>query len=351
MDSRGKIITTLRLVVGIGLAFGLVYRVLGSTEGHLWSAIYEAEISLLLVALFFQGLIICIASYRWNLLLRVQGIRLGFSEVIRLTMIGIFFNLTLPGSVSGDFVKMAYVTRRTPTCKAEAVLTVLLDRVIGIFGLFIVASVMVVYQLPFLLSLDAEFRVVQVTAFLVGLGSIAGIFGIVILKTRQRIMSLLWIASLKHYLTRKLPDSILSRLTRLANALDLYSKHAGVTGIAVILSILVHSCLAINLYLIGKSLGEVALRLRDFFLVVPVSNAIAAIPITPAGIGTRDAVTAMFFKAMQVQGELVGMIPVTLTFIILFWGLIGGTVFIFSRIPQPAPHLISGKPKKQALGN
>jgi len=345
------IITAVRFVMGIALALGLLYGVLKSTESDLWGALYEAETSLLLVALVFQGLIICIASYRWNLLLRVQGICLRAWDVIRLTMIGIFFNLTLPGSVSGDLVKMAYVTRQTSTSKAEAVLTVLLDRVIGVFGLFIVASVMVVYQLPLLLSLDVEFQAVQVTAFLVGLGSIAGIFGIVILKTRQRIMSLLWIASLKHYLARKLPDSILSRITRLANALDLYSKHAGVTGIAVILSILVHSCLAINLYLIGRSLGEVALRLRDFFLVVPVSNAIAAIPITPAGIGTRDAVTAMFFKAMQVQGEAVGIIPVTLTLIILFWGLVGGMVFIFSRIPQPAPHFTSGKPKEQVLEN
>jgi hypothetical protein len=343
MNNQKKILTGIRLVIGIGLAFGLVYGVLKSTESDLWIAIHEAETSLLLLALFFQGVIIWITSYRWNLLLRVQGIWLRAWDVIRLTMIGMFFNLTLPGSVSGDMVKMAIVTRHAPDKKAEAVLTVLLDRVIGLLGLFIVASVMVAYHLPFLLSLDVEFRPVQVTGFLVGLGSILGVVGITIFKTRQRIMRLTWIARLNHYLAKKLPDSILSKITRLANALDLYSQHAGATGLAVALSILVHSCLAVNLYFIGRSLGEVAIRLRDFFLVVPVSNAIAAIPITPAGIGTRDAVTAIFFKAMQVQGEAVGIIPVTLTLIILFWGLTGGIVFAFSKIPQSAGRLAATK--------
>ena len=74
--------------------------------------------------------------------------------------------------------------------------------------------------------------------------------------------------------------------------------------------------------------------MKDYFLVVPVSGVIAAIPITPAGIGTRDAITAMFFCALQNNIGNIGAIPITMTLIIVFWGLIGGIIFMVSKIQK-----------------
>jgi hypothetical protein len=89
-NRKRRIITTVRAIVGIGLAIVLIHTTLEFTGGDPWQAVSKAKTPLLLLALVFQGVIACIASYRWNLLLRVQGVCLHIRDTIRLTLIGLF---------------------------------------------------------------------------------------------------------------------------------------------------------------------------------------------------------------------------------------------------------------------
>ena len=324
----------LRVTIGSVLAYVLILYTLRSTGTDLWIEILNSNKSLLSVALLLYGVIICVTIYRWDLLLRVQGLHLGGWDVVHLSMVGNFFNLALPGSVSGDIVKMSFVTRQTSQKKAEAMLTVLLDRVIGLSGLFVLAIIMMVYHLPFLVSLKQEFRAIQISALFVGLGGIAGICIIVLLEMRRSLMKVEWIGRVVHYGTQILPDFLNSIVFRLLNALELYRRYRSTTLRAVGLSILVHICLALDLFIIGASFGEKMIRLEDYFLLVSVSNAVAALPVTPGGIGTRDAMMVMFLIAMGPQGGRFGAIPVTMTLIILFWGLIGGISFALLKNPR-----------------
>ncbi|MFX0196246.1 MAG: lysylphosphatidylglycerol synthase transmembrane domain-containing protein [Candidatus Hodarchaeota archaeon] len=325
---------TFRFVIGISLALGLIYITLESTGGNIWTEILQAQKHVLLPALLFHGFTISIVSFRWNLLLKVQQINLGVWDLIRLTTTGLFFNLAIPGAVGGDIIKFALLCRQTGDKKAESFLTVALDRAIGLLGLFIVATIAILLSLPFLLALDQKYRPLQIAAFIVGSGSIAGIFAIALMEFRQALMGFSPIAKIVMYGERKLPGLVVTTIKRLVEALKLYRHNRSLILLAIALSVLIHSCLALNLFLIGKSLGENALRLHDYFLVVPIANAFAAIPVTPAGIGTRDAIVAMFLSAMKVPIEKAGIIPVVATLIILFWGLIGGIIFAFSKVPR-----------------
>lgn len=323
-----------RLVIGIVLGYGLIHFTLKSTGADLWSEIYQANIPLLLLALVFYGAILTITSYRWNLLLRVQGVDLGGWEVIRLVLIGVCFNFMIPGAVGGDLPKMALVTQRTKDRKAEAVLTVFLDRVLGLLGLLIVASAAVIFYLPFLLDLEKEYRPIQIAAFTVGLGSVGGLFAIILLGFRQTIMNHPWIARLVEWCSRKLPASVVSTLKRLISALELYRHNRKIILVAIILSVFVHLCLATNLFFVSMSVAGKVIRLSDCLLATQVANAVAAIPITPAGIGTRDAIVAMFFSAMHVPSGKSGVIPVIMSLILLFWGLVGAVILVFSKFPK-----------------
>jgi uncharacterized protein (TIRG00374 family) len=330
-NHKRKIITTVRTVVGIGLAIVLIHTTLEFTGGDPWRAVIMAKTPLLLLALVFQGVIACIASYRWNLLLRVQGVCLHVTDTIRLTLIGLFFGLTLLGSVSGDLVKMSLVKQHTKDNKAEAILTVMLDRILGLFGLFIVASFVVLFSLPFLLELRQEYRPIQIAAFTVGLGSIGCALFVTLVVLRQRLLRFVWVDRIVNYSAEKLPVSLVSILKRLVEALDLYRQNQWTILAAISLSIIVHSFFAFNLFIIGASVGENVLGLRDYFLASQVANVAAALPLTPGGIGTRDAVIALFFNAMQAPSDKVGVVPVVLTLLILVWGLIGGIFFVFSK--------------------
>ena len=47
-----------------------------------------------------------LACFRWRILLAVQGIETRIMDIVKLNLIGQFFNIAIPGSVSGDLVKM-----------------------------------------------------------------------------------------------------------------------------------------------------------------------------------------------------------------------------------------------------
>ena len=328
------LISVLRLVVSIGLGYGLIHFTLKSTGARLWNELARAQSSLLILALFFYGVILCLTIYRWNLLLRVQGVRLQAWDLIRLTMIGVFFNLAIPGAVGGDLLKMALVANQARDKKAEAVLTIILDRALGLIGLFIVAGIMVLVYLPFLLGLQQEYRLLQIAVFAVGLGGLGGVFVIILVDLRQTITRYPLIARIIDFGVRKLPSSVVSTVLRLVSALELYRRNRGTIVCGIALSVLVHAFLAIDLFIVGTSIGEDALGLGNYLLAMPVATAVAAIPVTPAGIGARDAIIAVFLSAMKARAGKSGVVAVTMTLIIVFWGLVGGVIFCLSKSPK-----------------
>lgn len=82
-----------------------------------------------------------VVSYRFQLILASQGIDVPFIQAVRWTMIGSFFDLAMPSSNGGDLVKVGYVLNRVGQgLRTRAVMAVLIDRILGLLGLFLLAS-------------------------------------------------------------------------------------------------------------------------------------------------------------------------------------------------------------------
>ncbi|KQP17270.1 hypothetical protein ASF45_27575 [Pseudorhodoferax sp. Leaf265] len=85
-----------------------------------------------------------VVSYRFQILLRSQGVEVSFREALRWTMIGSFFDLAMPSSNGGDIIKAGYVIKHVGAgMRTRAVMSVLFDRVLGLLGLFLLASIVV----------------------------------------------------------------------------------------------------------------------------------------------------------------------------------------------------------------
>jgi uncharacterized protein (TIRG00374 family) len=78
-----------------------------------------------------------IVGLRWWLLLRTQSIFIDFWMAVRLHFLGFFYNNFMPGS-GGDWVRAWYITQHTDK-KFVAVLSVFVDRVIGLMSMLIIA--------------------------------------------------------------------------------------------------------------------------------------------------------------------------------------------------------------------
>ncbi len=79
---------------------------------------------------------VLIVGYRWYGLLHAQEILVPFRRVISLGFVGLFFNIALPGAVTGDLVKGYYLAKDASGREARAAGTILLDRMLGVGALY-----------------------------------------------------------------------------------------------------------------------------------------------------------------------------------------------------------------------
>lgn len=82
-----------------------------------------------------------INNYRWVVLMRGQGFQLGIKETLPLSLIGLFFNYAMPGGVGGDLVKGFYIMQLYPQRRTSAATGVLIDRIVGLFGMVVMSLV------------------------------------------------------------------------------------------------------------------------------------------------------------------------------------------------------------------
>jgi uncharacterized protein (TIRG00374 family) len=66
----------------------------------------NANFNWLFLGFAMYGVVELVAGWRWQLLLRVQGIELGWFRVFSLLVIGVFYNFFIPGGTGGDVVKI-----------------------------------------------------------------------------------------------------------------------------------------------------------------------------------------------------------------------------------------------------
>ena len=79
--------------------------------------------------------------FRWQVLLRGVDVEIPFSQIVRLSMIGQYFSIVMPGSVGGDIIKAVYIAKSYPKQKTAVVASIFLDRVLGFLTLMAFASI------------------------------------------------------------------------------------------------------------------------------------------------------------------------------------------------------------------
>ena len=90
-----------------------------------------------------SGLVELIGGIRWQYLLYVQDIRLPWWRVLALMIIGVFFNVVAPGGTGGDLVKTFYLMKETPGKRTLALLSVIMDRILGLLSVVILAAIFI----------------------------------------------------------------------------------------------------------------------------------------------------------------------------------------------------------------
>jgi glycosyltransferase 2 family protein len=222
-----------------------------------------------------------ITAWRWNLLLKAQDIQLPYQQAFGLTMIGLFFNVVIPGAVGGDLIKGYYITRASEGRRSSAATSILMDRVLGVLGLFLLAVLMIAPNFRELARNPATRRlgVVVVGGLIVGMGFVlsAGLMG-------SRVSEWSFLPSVARNVSRSLCG---------------YHKKAAVIPVAIAVSAFSHLLACMAYYIALRSMGGAHIPAGYFFLLVPLGLVATAIPISPAGIGVGQVAFFALFRIVS----------------------------------------------------
>jgi len=250
-------------------------------------------------------------SRRWQMIIGRCGADLSLSQVFRFTMVGLFFNQTLPSSVGGDAMRIWLAGKETNWRIASY--SVIVDRAIGV----VVLALLVTLCLPW--TLDLVHNPVGRAALLsIGFGFIAG--GVV-------FVSLAW--------------NRLSFLQRWATTRHLAATAAVAAGIirsppvamrVFALSFAIHSLTALVAVCAARSIGAELSLLYAFFLVLPVIL-IAVVPISISGWGIREnaMIAAFGYVGLSPNDGLLVSLLQGASYLVA--GVIGGLIWAFMSKP------------------
>ena len=111
----------------------------------LQSMVSEAKPGFLWAALLIFPITFVITSYRWHELMKAVDVPMGMGRAFVINMVGSFYNSFLPGSTGGDAFKAYYASKQTPH-RTRAVMSVLVDRAVGLLALIILGGSTACFQ-------------------------------------------------------------------------------------------------------------------------------------------------------------------------------------------------------------
>ena len=119
------------------------WKIAWTTGPHeLWNIISLVHPGAFVLSILLVGVTILIGVIRWRMVLEVQGLHLPMSRAAGISFVAQFFNSFLLGSTGGDLMKAYYAARETHHKKAEAVTTVFVDRLMGLWSMLLFAALM-----------------------------------------------------------------------------------------------------------------------------------------------------------------------------------------------------------------
>lgn len=279
-------------------------------------------LSLVLVGIFF-------ASERWRILIRTQGVSAHSFPLLKLSLIGTFFNFAMPGGVGGDVVKAYYFTRENPGSKVTAVTSVLMDRVIGLFAMILLALVVMFYDLN---------HIVKTPVLLTLFWFILSLFTIFVVALTLVFSQKTFIRNNLKKILRKLPLS--EKFLKLYESMHLYGNDGKRFILVVLISLLGQLCSISFLYFAGNMAGFTDIPAKTFFLVAPLGFMATAIPISPAGVGVGQAAFYFLFNIYTGTPSDAGPTCITAYQVASFFvSLLGAFFYLRRKDRSEATHL------------
>lgn len=295
-----------KLVLAIGILSYLFLRIQREsgfqrllTEPKTWSALLLAQLMVLLA--------FCCSFVRWFLLVRGLNLRFQLRDAFRLGSLGYMLNQVSPGSVGGDLLKAVFIAHEQPGRRTEAIATVFVDRVVGLYAMLLIAS----------LALVAAGDAIVSTSLLNSLRTI--VWSATICGTLGVAFALSPLATGSH--ARALADRlplIGPTVTRLIEAADVYRSRRIYLLAGFVLALCTHCLLISAFWFISRGLPVDGPSFAQNASIVPVGLVAGALPLTPGGLGALEGGMEFLYSSIGAgkgDGTLVALAYRAMTYV------------------------------------
>ncbi len=279
-------------VLKLGLVAGLFYwliAVKGVIRWEHFAPVVRGDHWGIVICVFLMLIVInAVCASRWYYLLKAQDFGVSYRKAVQFFWIGLLFNFFIPGATGGDVMRIYYVWRENPGRGVEAGSTTIFDRIIGLYGLVIVA-----FLAALGLYIDKWWHVrsddaVPQSLFVLSNGVVIVFFSfsaaMAVLISRRIRNFAPW-----RWLREKLPGA--HKIERAYEAVQFYRSRLKVLAITVLMSMFIHIVNIGALVLCARMLGIEA-SLTTHFLIWALAVLSGALPLTPGGLGVAEAAAA-----------------------------------------------------------
>ena len=295
----------------------------------LYTAVRQSNLGILLACLAVFAPVTPIQSLRFQWLLRSQEIYISYWESVKLNFAGNFLNFVAVGTTGGDVVKAYYLTLHTEY-KTEAVTTVFLDRVAGLAGLLALVSVVTAAW-----AREPQLRWVGPVCLALLAALVVGC----ILLLSEGLRG--WLASrrLSGRLAAMADDStdveggrlrkfagwVLHHARRADRATQRLLRHKRLVMAALAATVVLQFIAITAFIMVGWALGLdfAGKPVWDYYAVIASACIVGAIPISPQGLGTMEAVYKHFLVGSHGSLSQVLCMAMGIRILQLVWALPG----------------------------
>ncbi len=320
----------IKAVISLGLMAYLFYHFLSDETQRtaLLTSLTTMEVGYMVLALLLFMLAIVTNAIKWQILLRAQGVPVPLSILNNYTFVGFFFNNFLPANVGGDIARGVGLARYTAR-GADAAVSVIVDRVIGLLAFMFTAVVAAIVAVNLIVVRDTATsreladNLVQVELIaIIGTVGLLGAFAVLLSqRLRQTVGRLFDLPPLTPLapLYRQISDAFGAYRHRYGALLSAFSVG--------VVTVLLTGC--VDLAIVAGLPGDIPAIY--IFLLNPIIAVTLIAPVSIGGLGTGSLLYVYFYGLVGVPETLAFALSLIKQLVIYLGSLPGGVVWLRAR--------------------
>ncbi|MEL6640307.1 MAG: lysylphosphatidylglycerol synthase transmembrane domain-containing protein [Pseudomonadota bacterium] len=310
---RNKLFTAIKIAASIGL---IAWIVSTANLADVFAALKQVDVRWLLFAVALQFVGAGILSFRWKGLLDVQGVSPGWGYLYKSTLVANFFRQFLPSIIGGDVIRGHDAWKAGATWPV-ALMSLLLDRLLGLLALALLAMVAVLFSDELSAKLPS-LRWWLIAAF-VGLSVV---LSFLLLPRRAGSTPRTW--------PSLIPGKIAAKLSSIGEAMTMYQGKPQALWRGLGLSVFLQINVVTFYWALSQALG-LEIDYGSWFVIAPIAIFVMMIPLSINGIGVREAIFIFLLSQWDVTNSTALALAWLEYGIFLAFGLVGGLVYMLRK--------------------